>query len=71
MSDFILTYYGIGVVSAVNPVRLSATTIDLDLTISVGGVKTVIPFTAYENDVEVHGQTLYAMADNGDFGEVQ
>lgn len=50
------------------------TYIDVDVKfaeIVENGEPVFIPFTAVENDVELHGRELFTRAINGDFGEIQ
>ena len=58
------------VVQAQNPVRKSATVIDLQVLFEELQGEGFLPFSASLNDTEPHGRDLYARAVAGEFGEI-
>lgn len=53
---------------AKEPVRISPTKINL--VVKFSHFNEELPFTACENDIEIHGRELYQLAVNGEFGPI-
>lgn len=58
------------IINAKNPVRVNATTINLQVQFEELQAEGYLPFSATPTDQEPHGRELYQRANAGEFGPV-